>query len=60
MIHAVIEQWHAHMRGELKNGLDILLDDNCVFLSPIVFTPQVGKEITKTKSSFNASCLGKH
>jgi len=35
------------MRGELKNGLDLLLDDNCVFLSPIVFTPQVGKEITK-------------
>jgi len=47
MIHAVIEQWHAHMRGELKNGLDILLDDDCVFFSPIVFTPQVGKEITK-------------
>jgi hypothetical protein len=47
MIHAVIEQWHAHMRGELKNGLDILLDDDCVFHSPIVFTPQVGKEITK-------------
>jgi hypothetical protein len=35
------------MRGELKNGLDILLDDDCVFFSPIVFTPQVGKEITK-------------
>ena len=35
------------MRGELENGLDILLDDNCVFYSPIVFTPQVGKEITK-------------
>jgi len=47
MIHAVIEQWHAHMRGELKNGLDLLLDDDCVFFSPIVFTPQVGKEITK-------------
>jgi hypothetical protein len=47
MIHAVIAQWHAHMRGELKNGLDILLDDDCVFFSPIVFTPQVGKEITK-------------
>ena len=47
MIHSVIEQWHAHMRGELKDGLDILLDDNCVFFSPIVFTPQVGKEITK-------------
>ena len=47
MIHSVIEQWHAHMRGELQNGLDLLLDDNCVFYSPIVFTPQVGKEITK-------------
>lgn len=47
MIHAVIEQWHAHMRGELKDGLDVLLDDNCVFFSPIVFTPQVGKEMTK-------------
>lgn len=35
------------MRGELKNGLDILLHDDCVFLSPIVYTPQVGKEITK-------------
>lgn len=47
MIEEVIKQWHAHMRGELKDGLDILLDDDCVFLSPVVFTPQVGKEITK-------------
>ena len=47
MIHQVIEQWHAHMRGELKNGLDVLLDDDVVFFSPIVYTPQVGKEITK-------------
>ena len=28
MIHKVIEQWHAHMRGELANGLDVLLDDD--------------------------------
>lgn len=47
MIHQVIEQWHAHMRGELQNGLDVLLDDDVVFFSPIVYTPQVGKEITK-------------
>ena len=47
MIHKVIEQWHAHLRGELKDGLDILLDNDCVFYSPIVYTPQVGKEITK-------------
>lgn len=47
MIEQVVEQWHAHMRGELKNGLDLLLDDDCVFLSPIVFSPQKGKDITK-------------
>ena len=47
MIDEVIKQWHAHMRGELANGLDVLLDDDVVFYSPIVYTPQVGKEITK-------------
>jgi hypothetical protein len=45
-IHAVIERWHAHTRGELANGLDQLLDDDVVFYSPIVFTPQRGKAIT--------------
>ena len=45
-IHAVIERWHAHMRGELANGLDVLLHDDVVFYSPIVYTPQRGKAIT--------------
>lgn len=45
-IFAVIERWHAHTRGELANGLDLLLDDDVVFYSPIVFTPQKGKAIT--------------
>jgi hypothetical protein len=47
MIENVIEKWHAHMRGELAGGLDELLDDNVVFYSPIVYTPQKGKAITK-------------
>ena len=46
MIEHVIEQWHRHLRGELAGGLDVLLDDDVVFYSPIVFTPQEGKEIT--------------
>jgi hypothetical protein len=46
MIEAVIEKWHAHLRGELPGGLDELLDDDVVFYSPIVFTPQKGKAIT--------------
>ena len=47
MIHEVIEKWHLHMKGQLPGGLDELLDDDVVFNSPIVFTPQEGKEITK-------------
>lgn len=47
MIEQVIEQWHAYLRGELAGGLDELLDDDVVFYSPIVYTPQAGKEITK-------------
>ena len=46
MIHEVVERWHRHLRGELEGGLDILLDDDVVFYSPIVYTPQVGKAIT--------------
>ncbi len=46
MIETVIDQWHAHLRGELPNGLDVLLDDDVVFYSPIVYTPQVGKAVT--------------
>jgi hypothetical protein len=47
MIDAVIEKWHQHLRGQLPGGLDELLDDDCVFYSPIVYTPQEGKAITK-------------
>jgi hypothetical protein len=47
MIERVIEMWHAHLRGELAGGLDELLDDDVVFYSPIVYTPQQGKVITK-------------
>ncbi len=45
-IHDVIERWHLHMRGKLPGGLDELLHDDVVFLSPVVFTPQEGKAIT--------------
>ena len=46
MIHEVVERWHRHLRGELEGGLDTLLDDDVIFYSPIVYTPQVGKAIT--------------
>ncbi|MBT4519478.1 MAG: nuclear transport factor 2 family protein [Halieaceae bacterium] len=47
MIERNIEKWHAHLKGELAGGLDELLADDCVFYSPVVYTPQQGKEITK-------------
>ena len=47
MTNQYLETWHAHLRGEVPGGLDELLDDDVVFYSPVVFTPQEGKAITK-------------
>jgi hypothetical protein len=46
MIETVVDRWHSFLRGELPGGLEELLDDDVVFYSPIVFTPQRGKAIT--------------
>lgn len=58
VINEVIEKWHRHLRRELPGGLDDLLDDDVVFLSPIVFTPQEGKEITKLYLGAAGNTLG--
>jgi len=47
VIEQVIERWHRHLKGELPGGLDALLHPDVVFLSPVVFTPQKGRDITK-------------
>jgi hypothetical protein len=47
MIEKTIENWHQHLRGQFAGGLDELLADDVIFYSPVVFTPQKGKEITK-------------
>ena len=46
MIEKCIEQWHGVVRGNVAL-LDDLLADDVVFYSPIVFTPQEGKDVTK-------------
>ena len=46
MIEDVVARWHRYMGGDLPGGLDGLLADDVVFYSPVVFTPQRGKEIT--------------
>jgi hypothetical protein len=46
-IEKCIEKWHAQLRGDLAGGLDELLAEDVVFYSPIVYTPQRGREVTK-------------
>ena len=58
MIDDVIARWHRFMDGELPGGLDELLADDVVFYSPVVFTPQRGKEITTLYLAGAAQVLG--
>jgi hypothetical protein len=57
-IETCIANWHLYMRGELPGGLDAILHEDCTFLSPIVFTPQQGREITKLYLTAAAGTLG--
>ena len=58
MIETTIARWHRHLRGELPGGLDELLHDDVVFFSPIVFTPQRGKAVTKLYLEAAGATLG--
>ena len=58
MIEKTIDDWHSFMRGQLPGGLDTLLHDDCTFYSPVVFTPQRGKEVTKLYLSAAGATLG--
>ena len=42
-----IEKWHQIVKTKDISLYDELLDKDVVFYSPVVFTPQKGKEITK-------------
>ncbi len=41
-----ITQWHNIVRTRDASGLGELLDEDVVFYSPVVHTPQLGKAIT--------------
>ena len=47
MIENTIEAWHKIIKMKDAAGLDNILAENVVFHSPVVHTPQEGKEITK-------------
>ena len=58
MIETTIERWHQFLRGDLPGGLDELLHDDVAFLSPIVFSPQRGKDLTKMYLQAAGATLG--
>ena len=57
-IFECIERWHQQLRGQLPGGLDAILHEDCVFLSPVVFTPQKGRELTKMYLAAAGGTLG--
>jgi hypothetical protein len=58
IIEQCISDWHKQIRGEYPGGLDELLADDVVFLSPVVFTPQKGKDLTKLYLQAAAGTFG--
>lgn len=55
---AALDRWYAYTRRHDVNELDAMLDDDCVFRSPVVHTPQRGKAITLAYLSAALSVLG--
>jgi SnoaL-like domain len=45
MIDQTIESWHRFLAGDRPQGLEGLLADDVVFYSPVVYTPQRGREV---------------
>jgi len=46
VIEAVLEKWHRLVQGADDVALEDLLAEDVVFYSPIVYTPQRGKDLT--------------
>ena len=44
---AYLDKWHQGLKSQDQEFLDEILDDSCIFTSPIVFKPIQGKEMSK-------------
>ena len=45
--HSYLKKWHQGLNSNDPKLLDEILDESCVFTSPIVFKPIEGKEMSK-------------
>ena len=41
-----IKEWHEVIKSGNTENLSSIIDSDCIFYSPVVFTPQKGKELT--------------
>ena len=41
-----IKEWHEVVKSGNTENLSSIIDSDCIFYSPVVFTPQKGKELT--------------
>jgi hypothetical protein len=57
-IHRCLDRWHEFLRSRDHAILDDLLADDVVFVSPVVFTPQKGKDVTKLYLTAAGNSLG--
>lgn len=53
-----LDAWHAYMRAPDRAALEMLIADACVFRSPAVHSPQIGKAVTVEYLTAAASVLG--
>ncbi len=58
MIEKTIARWHELLETNDQSILDELLADDVTFHSPVVHTPQEGKEITKLYLASASNVLG--
>lgn len=60
-IQKCLEHWHSYIQNEPGPdvaALEHLIHDDCVFYSPVVFTPQRGGDITRIYLAAAAHTLG--
>lgn len=53
-----LERWHEMVESKDTSMLDAIIADDCVFYSPIVHTPQEGKDLTVRYLTAAAEVLG--
>lgn len=58
MAPAAIERWHETAKTRDPARLDMLLAEDVIFQSPVVYTPQRGKAITTTYLAAALAALG--